>query len=186
MAAIYLSIDLHLLDGVVQLRRSSSASSFYYVQHVVIMIIVGVYVVLWSTIAANTNSNQTILCILNKWQWIHTIQATWTKKKVRCFYCCCRCHCWTDTYSFRHLQWNEQNKNEALVFVSKHRVSNEKILGITIVAGCSVLTHEIAFTSHTKPHHTMPHRTQRHTRKQKPREAVNAFCIKIWHSLSFS
>lgn len=88
--AIYLSICIRFTD--VWMRRSSSTSSFYYVQHVVIMIIVGVYVVLWSTIAANANFEPlscTVSCILNKWHdtyhWSHL-----NKGKVYCgcvYYC---------------------------------------------------------------------------------------------------
>lgn len=89
--AIYLSICIRFTDDV-WMRRSSSTSSFYYVQHVVIMIIVGVYVVLWSTIAAKANFEPlscTVSCILNKWHdtyhWSHL-----NKGKVccGCVYCC--------------------------------------------------------------------------------------------------
>lgn len=122
---------------------------------------------------------------------IHTIEATWTKERcavaasiaVCCCCCCCCscCGCCTGIFSLTHLQWNEQNKNKALVFFCFKASGVEwKILGMVLRLddGCLVLTYENAFTL------TLAH-TRMHT---NPVETCCEciFRIKIWHSLSFN
>lgn len=106
---------------------------------------------------------------------IHTIEATWTKERctvaasitVCCCCCCCSCcgcGCCTGIFSLTHLQWNEQNKNKALVFFCFKASGVEwKILGMVLWLddGCLVLTYENAFTL------TLAH-THTHTNAHKP------------------